>query len=429
MNAVIKPAETIKGNINVPGDKSISHRSVMLGSIAKGDTHVTGFLTGEDCLSTIACFKKLGIDIEIDGTNVTVHGKGLNGLSAPTETLDVGNSGTTLRLISGILAAQPFSCRITGDKSIQKRPMGRVATPLSLMGGKITSENSEKLTAPLNIEGQHLKAMEYTLPVASAQVKSAIILAGLYADGITKITEPEATRDHTEIMLNYLGADIKREGNTIIVTPVKELTGKDISVPGDISSAAYFIAAALICKNSEVIIKNVGVNPTRTGIITAFNAMGADIELINERIVCGEAVADIKAKTSKLHGKVIKGDIIPKLIDEIPVIASVACYAEGETVIADAQELKVKESDRIKTMATELRRMGADITETDDGMIIRGGNPLHGAVCESYDDHRVAMSIAIAALGAEGNTEIKNPECVDISFPNYYSLLDSLREA
>ncbi|MCD8037142.1 MAG: 3-phosphoshikimate 1-carboxyvinyltransferase [Clostridiales bacterium] len=429
MNAVIKPAATIKGNINVPGDKSISHRSVMLGSIAKGDTHVTGFLTGEDCLSTIACFKKLGIDIEIDGTNVTVHGKGLNGLSAPTETLDVGNSGTTLRLISGILAAQPFSCRITGDKSIQKRPMGRVATPLSLMGGKITSENSEKLTAPLNIEGQHLKAMEYTLPVASAQVKSAIILAGLYADGITKITEPEATRDHTEIMLNYLGANIKREGNTIIVTPVKELTGKDISVPGDISSAAYFIAAALICKNSEVIINNVGVNPTRTGIITAFNAMGADIELINERIVCGEAVADIKAKTSKLHGTVIKGDIIPKLIDEIPVIASVACYAEGETVIADAQELKVKESDRIKTMATELRRMGADITETDDGMIIRGGNPLHGAVCESYDDHRVAMSISIAALGAEGNTEIKNPECVDISFPNYYSLLDSLREA
>lgn len=427
MNAVIKPAVSVRGTITVPGDKSISHRAVMLGSIAKGDTHVSGFLTGEDCLSTIACFKKLGIDIEVDGTNVTVHGKGLNGLSSPKDTLDVGNSGTTLRLMSGLLAAQPFTTHITGDKSIQKRPMGRVASPLSLMGGRITSEN-EKLTAPLTIEGQRLKAIEYTLPVASAQVKSAIILAGLYADGVTKITEPEATRDHTEIMLNYLGADIKRDGNTIVVTPVSELKGKDIEVPGDISSAAYFIAAALICGNSEVTVRNVGVNPTRTGIITAFNAMGADIELVNERTVCGEPVADIKAKTSRLHGTVIKGDIIPKLIDEIPVIAAVACYADGETVIADAQELKVKESDRIKTMATELGRMGADITETDDGMIIRGGRPLHGAVCESYDDHRVAMSVAIAALGAEGETEIESPECVDISFPGYYSLLNSMRE-
>ena len=260
------------------------------------------------------------------------------------------------------------------------------------------------------------------------QVKSAIILAGLYADGITRITEPEATRDHTEIMLRYLGADIKKEGNTIIVTPVKELTGKDISVPGDISSAAYFIAAALITRDSDVIIENVGINPTRTGIITAFEAMGADIELLNERTVCGEPVADIRAKTSRLHGTVIKGDIIPKLIDEIPVIAAVACYAEGTTVIADAQELKVKESDRIKTMAAELGRMGADITPTDDGMIINGGKALKGAICESYKDHRVAMSIAVAALGAEGETQIKEPECADISFPGYYDLLLSLRE-
>ena len=427
MNTVIRPSKNLNAEVCVPGDKSISHRSIMLGSIANGDSHVSGFLTGDDCLSTISCFKKLGIDIEIDGTNVVVHGKGINGLTAPAETLDVGNSGTTLRLMSGLLSAQPFTSHITGDKSIQKRPMGRVAIPLEKMGGKITSEN-EKLTAPLTIEGQKLKGVDYTLPVASAQVKSAIILAGLYADGITRITEPEATRDHTEIMLNYLGADIKREGNTIIVTPVKELTGKDIEVPGDISSAAYFIAAALICKNSSVIIKNVGINPTRTGIITAFKAMGADIELLNERIVCGEAVADIQAKTSTLKGTVIKGDIIPKLIDEIPVIAAVSCYAEGETIIADAQELKVKESDRIKTMATELRRMGADVTETDDGMIIKGGNPLHGAVCESYDDHRVAMSISIAALGAEGNTEILNSECVDISFPGYFKLLNSLTE-
>lgn len=427
MNAVIKPSGKLRGEITVPGDKSISHRSVMLGSIAKGDTRISGFLTGEDCLSTIDCFKKLGIDIEVNGTDVTVHGKGLKGLSAPAETLDVGNSGTTLRLMSGILSAQPFTTRLTGDSSIQKRPMGRVASPLGLMGAKITSEN-EKMTAPLTIEGQRLHGIDYTLPVASAQVKSALILAGLYADGETRITEPDATRDHTEIMLNYLGADIRKEGDTIVVRPTAELTGKDITVPGDISSAAYFIAAALISKDSEVLIKNVGVNPTRTGIITAFKAMGGNIELTNERTVCGEPVADILVRSSRLHGVVIKGAIIPKLIDEIPVIAAAACYASGETVIADAAELRVKESDRIKTMAAELGRMGATVIQTDDGMIILGGIPLHGAVCESYNDHRVAMSVAVAALGAKGETQIKDCGCVDISFPGYFDALMSLRE-
>ncbi len=427
MNAVIKPSGKLRGEITVPGDKSISHRSVMLGSIAKGDTRISGFLTGEDCLSTIDCFKKLGIDIEVNGTDVTVHGKGLKGLSAPAETLDVGNSGTTLRLMSGILSAQPFTTRLTGDSSIQKRPMGRVASPLGLMGAKITSEN-EKMTAPLTIEGQRLHGIDYTLPVASAQVKSALILAGLYADGETRITEPEATRDHTEIMLNYLGADIRKEGDTIVVRPAAELTGKDITVPGDISSAAYFIAAALISKDSEVLIKNVGVNPTRTGIITAFKAMGGNIELTNERTVCGEPVADILVRSSRLHGVVIKGAIIPKLIDEIPVIAAAACYASGETVIADAAELRVKESDRIKTMAAELGRMGATVIQTDDGMVILGGIPLHGAVCESYNDHRVAMSVAVAALGAKGETQIKDCGCVDISFPGYFEALKSLRE-
>ena len=427
MNAVIKPSGRLRGEITVPGDKSISHRSVMLGSIAKGATRISGFLTGEDCLSTIDCFKKLGIDIEVNGTDVTVHGKGLKGLSAPAETLDVGNSGTTLRLMSGILSAQPFTTRLTGDSSIQKRPMGRVASPLGLMGAKITSEN-EKMTAPLTIEGQKLHGIDYTLPVASAQVKSALILAGLYADGETRITEPEATRDHTEIMLNYLGADIRKEGDTIVVRPAAELKGKDITVPGDISSAAYFIAAALISKDSEVLIKNVGVNPTRTGIITAFKAMGGNIELTNERTVCGEPVADILVRSSRLHGVVIKGAIIPKLIDEIPVIAAAACYASGETVIADAAELRVKESDRIKTMAAELGRMGATVIQTDDGMIILGGVPLHGAVCESYNDHRVAMSVAVAALGAKGETQIKDCGCVDISFPGYFDALMSLRE-
>ena len=427
MNAVIKPSGKLRGEITVPGDKSISHRSVMLGSIAKGDTRISGFLTGEDCLSTIDCFKKLGIDIEVNGTDVTVHGKGLKGLSAPAETLDVGNSGTTLRLMGAVLADRPFTTRLTGESSIQKRPMGRVASPLGLMGAKITSEN-EKMTAPLTIEGQSLHGIDYTLPVASAQVKSALILAGLYADGETRITEPEATRDHTEIMLNYLGADIRKEGDTIVVRPAAELTGKDITVPGDISSAAYFIAAALISKDSEVLIKNVGVNPTRTGIITAFKAMGGNIELTNERTVCGEPVADILVRSSRLHGVVIKGAIIPKLIDEIPVIAAAACYASGETVIADAAELRVKESDRIKTMAAELGRMGATVIQTDDGMIILGGIPLHGAVCESYNDHRVAMSVAVAALGAKGETQIKDCGCVDISFPGYFDALMSLRE-
>lgn len=429
MNKEIKPTKGLRGEITVPGDKSISHRSVMLGAIAKGTTHISGFLTGADCLSTIACFKKLGIDIEVDGTNVTVHGKGLHGLTATSETLDVGNSGTTLRLMSGLLSAQPFSCHITGDSSIQKRPMGRIADPIKLMGGKLISDKSgEKITAPLTIEGTKLNSINYTLPVASAQVKSALILAGMYADGKTRITEPEITRDHTEIMLNYLGADIKKDGNTIIVNPVEELTSRDISVPGDISSAAYFIAAALICPDSEITIKNVGVNPTRTGIVDALISMGANIKLKNERTVCGEKVADIVAKTSKLHGTVIRGNIIPKLIDEIPVIAAVACFAEGETIIADAEELKVKESNRIKTTATEINRMGGNITETDDGMIIKGTGNLHGAICKSYNDHRIAMSVAVAALTADGNTEIKNAECSNISFPNFYKLFDSLRK-
>lgn len=429
MTKVIKPVKCLRGKITVPGDKSISHRAVMLGSIAKGTTHVSGFLTGADCLSTISCFKKLGVDINVHGTNVTVHGKGLHGLTAPKETLDVGNSGTTLRLMSGLLSAQSFSSHITGDYTIQKRPMERVSDPIRLMGGNFIPDTDDgKLTAPLTINGTKLSAIDYTLPVASAQVKSALILAGMYAKGITKITEPEATRDHTEIMLNYLGADIKRDGNTIIINPVEELTAKDIYVPGDISSAAYFIAAALICPNSEITIENVGVNPTRTGIIDVFVNMGADIKLTNERIICGEKVADIVVKTSVLHGTVINGDIIPKLIDEIPVIAVVACFAKGQTIIADAQELKVKESDRIKTTASEINRMGGNITETPDGMVIKYTGKLNGAVCESYDDHRIAMSIAVAALIAENETTINNAECSNISFPNFYKLFDSLRK-
>lgn len=428
MIKTITKAENLKGIITVPGDKSISHRSVMLGALSKGTTHVSGFLTGEDCLSTVSCFRKMGIDIEIDGTNVTVHGKGLNGLTAPVDTLDVGNSGTTLRLMTGILAAQPFTSHVTGDSSIQKRPMDRVSIPLSLMGADITgTDKNGKLCAPLTINGKKLKAIEYKLPVASAQVKSAVILAGLYADGETVVVEPEPTRDHTEIMLNYLGANIRHEGDKIICSPVKELYANDISVPADISSAAYFITAGILCPNSEIIITNVGINPTRTGIIDVFKEMGADIKISNERESAGEKTADITVKTSSLRGVTIGGDIIPRLIDEIPVIAVAACFAQGQTVVKDAQELKVKETNRIKTVAEELSKMGADITETEDGMIINGVGKLNGAVTESHNDHRIAMSAAVAGLMAEGETTINNSECVDISFPGFFELVNSLR--
>ena len=425
MNTVIKPKQNIKSIIEVPGDKSISHRSVMLGAIAKGDTVIDGFLMGADCLSTIDCFRKMGIAIEVEDGTVTVHGKGLHGLKEPENTLDVGNSGTTLRLMSGLLAAQEFTSHITGDSSIQKRPMDRVAYPLSLMGADIKGEG-EKNCAPLTITGKALKGISYTLPVASAQVKSALILASLYAEGETVIEEPEATRDHTEIMLNEFGANIRRKGKRIICPPVAELYGKNITVPGDISSAAYFIAAGILCGNSSVTVRNVCVNPTRTGIIDVLLDMGAAITLQNERTVNGERVADITASSSRLHGTVIGGMLIPRLIDEIPVLAVTACFAEGTTVIKDAQELKVKESNRIKTVVSELKKLGADIEETEDGMVIHGPCGLIGAEVESYHDHRIAMALSVAALSGRSPVTIKDAECVDISFPNFYDRIRNL---
>ncbi len=424
MNKTIKPISSINTTITVPGDKSISHRAVMFGSLAKGDTEITGFLTGDDCMSTISCFKKLGVDIDIDGEHIIVHGKGLHGLCAPSEMLDVGNSGTTIRLISGILAAQPFDTTLNGDASIQKRPMKRVINPLTEMGAHIESTNDGY--APLTIHGKKLHAIEYTMPVASAQVKSSILLASLFAEGETVINEPVASRDHTEIMLNYFGADITNTDGKIVSKPVKELYGKPVQVPGDISSAAFFMVAGLIVPDSHIIIKNVGINPTRTGIIDALKAMGGDINILNERSAGGEAVADIEVKTSKLKATTLSGEIIPRMIDEIPVFTIAALHAEGTTTVKDAQELKVKESNRIATMAQELKKMGVDITETDDGMIIPGEQALKGAITESHLDHRVAMSIAIAALTAEGDTTINNADCVAISFPDFYEILDSL---
>ncbi len=425
MDITIRPIDKINSVITVPGDKSISHRAVMFGSIAQGDTEISGFLTGDDCMSTISCFKKLGIDIEVKGENVVVHGKGLHGLTAPTELLDVGNSGTTIRLISGLLSGQTFDCRLNGDASIQKRPMNRVIKPLSQMGAKIESTNNGY--APLAIRGAKLKGIEYHMPVASAQVKSSILLASLYAEGETVVIEDMPSRDHTEIMLNYFGADIVNENGRITSRPVKELYGRPLTVPGDISSAAFFIAAALLTPDSEITVTNVGINKTRTGIIDAFLEMGADIKVINERLAGGELVGDLVVKTSKLKAITLGGDIIPRMIDEIPVFVVAALAAEGTTVVKDAQELKVKESNRIATMIEELGKMGAKITETDDGMIIEGGQKLTGGTTYSHLDHRVAMSVAVAALNAKGDTTITDADCVGISFPNFYELLNSLR--
>lgn len=416
---------TIKGEIAVPGDKSISHRAVMFGSIARGLTEITNFLQGADCLSTISCFRRLGIDIENTPDKILVHGKGLHGLSAPSEILDAGNSGTTTRLISGILAAQPFTATLTGDESIRKRPMGRIIEPLSMMGARIRSLEGNDC-APLEIHGTPLKGIHYTSKVASAQVKSSILLAGLYAEGKTSVTEPHISRNHSEIMLNHFGATVTTEGTTATILPNPLLEGRKIVVPGDISSAAYFIAAGLIVPGAEILIKNVGINKTRDGIVRVAKAMGGNIRLLNENHDSGEPVADLLVTYSRLHGIRIDGALIPALIDEIPVIAIMAAYADGETIIADAAELKVKESNRIDVMVRNLSAMGADITGTDDGMIIRGGLPLHGALIHSMNDHRIAMSFAIASLLAEGTTVIEGGECVNISYPDFYKDLGKL---
>ena len=415
----------LKGEVTIPGDKSISHRSIMFGAIAEGTTEVTHFLEGADCLSTISCFQKMGIEIQRNKDTVLIKGKGLHGLSAPTGILDVGNSGTTTRLISGILAGQPFSSTLNGDASIQTRPMKRIIEPLTQMGADIKSEKNNGC-APLIIHGHTLKGISYQSPVASAQVKSCVLLAGLYADDKTSVTEPVLSRNHTELMLSAFGADITSNGTTASILPNPHLTGQKIEVPGDISSAAYFIAAGLLVPNSEILIKNVGINPTRNGILKVAYAMGGKIEELNKRTVSGEPVCDLLVRSSNLHGTVIEGDIIPTLIDEIPVIAVMAAFADGTTTIKDAAELKVKETNRIDTVTENLKVMGCDITPTDDGMIINGGKPLHGATIHSHLDHRIAMSFAIAALAAEGETEIIDGECVNIAYPGVYQDLERL---
>ena len=420
-----KKASPLKGEVHIPGDKSISHRSVMFGSIAKGTTQISHFLQGADCLSTISCFQKMGVAIENNGDSVIVRGNGLRGLKRPDTVLDCGNSGTTTRLISGILSAQNFDVTVTGDESIQKRPMKRIIEPLSLMGAQIESLRQNGC-APLHITGRPLQAIHYHSRIPSAQVKSAILLAGLYADGETRVTEDYVSRNHSELMLRSFGADVRCEGTTAIIRPVGELYGKQITVPGDISSAAPFLAAGLLVPGSELLIRQVGINPTRDGILHVCRAMGAGITLMNEQDASGEPTADILVKCSSLHGTVIEGAIIPTLIDELPMIAVMACFAEGTTIIKDAEELKVKESNRLEVMVKNLSAMGADVTETADGMIIRGGKPLHGAAIDSLLDHRIAMTFAVAGLCAEGETEILGAECVNISYPGFYEDLMKL---
>jgi len=416
---VLEKINRLKGNISVPGDKSISHRSLILGSIAQGETRIYNFLDSLDCLKTFECMQALGAEIDLGKDNfIKIKGKGLYGLQEPKDILDVGNSGTTIRLLTGLLSGQNFYSVLNGDNSIRRRPMKRVAQPLRLMGADIWGRENGQLT-PLSIKGARLNPLRYTLPVASAQVKSALLLAGLYATGEIVIKEPLPSRDHTERMLEIMQADIKNFPLETKIKGGKELKGTDIFIPGDISSAAYFIAAASMLRDSQIIIKRVGVNPTRTGIIKILKKMGARINILNYQTKSNEPQADLKIEYSELKGIEIRKEEVPLLIDELPLVAVVATQTQGKTVVSGAKELRVKETDRIKATVNELKKMGADIEEKEDGFIVAGPSRLKGAVCESYNDHRIAMSLAVAALLAEGKTVIKNSECIDISFPGF----------
>lgn len=419
----------IRGESSVPGDKSISHRAIMLGAVAEGKSEVRGFLPGADCRSTISCFRRLGVPItELSPTHVVVEGQGFEGLKEPEEVLDVGNSGTTIRLLMGILAGRPFHSVLLGDSSIAQRPMSRVAEPLRRMGAQIRGRAGGNHT-PLSILGGPLTGIRYHSPVASAQVKSAILLAGLQASGSTSVTEPALSRDHTERMLGTFGAPVQREGLTVTVSGGARLTGQSIQVPGDISSAAFLLAAAAIVPGSELLIRNVGINPTRTGILDVLQMMGARIEVDNVREWAGEPVADLLVRHSPLQGTVVEGELIPRLIDEIPVLAVIATQAEGETIIRDAQELRVKETDRIAVVSHFLNQMGAKVEPTEDGMRIQGPTPLTGAAIHSAGDHRIAMSAYVAGLVAEGKTQILGSEAIDISFPSFEHTLKCIIEA
>jgi 3-phosphoshikimate 1-carboxyvinyltransferase len=417
--------KSIKGEITVPGDKSISHRAVMLGSIAQGTTSVLGFLRGEDNLATINAFRAMGVDINDDGETILIRGKGLHGLTEPSDVIDCGNSGTSMRLIAGLLAGQKFFTVLTGDRYLRNRPMKRILEPLGKMGAEIFGRSGGNL-APLAIVGGSLRGMTYETPISSAQVKSAVLLAGLYASGETRVIEPHLSRDHSERMLRYFGADIEIQPDGVKISGQRELSGGEVYVPGDISSAAFFIVAALLVPGSELLIRNVGVNPARTGILDILSAMGASLELMDKRDLSGEPVADLLVKYSPLKGIEIGGDLVPRAIDEFPVICVAASLSEGNTVIKDARELRVKETDRIAAMACNLRKAGVMITETEDGMVINGAGKLQGCSAESFGDHRIAMSMLVAGLTTDEGISVDDIECISTSFPNFTDLLDKV---
>ena len=419
-------AKGFQGEFSPPPDKSISHRSIIFSSLSKGKSVIKNFLRAEDPMSTLNAFRSLGVDIDDRGDDIIVNGKGIYGLNEPGDVIDCGNSGTTIRLLSGVLAGNPFFSVLTGDGSLRSRPMGRVIVPLSRMGAGIIARAGNKYP-PIAIQGKKLQPIQYPLPVASAQLKSAILLAGLYADGETLITEPSRSRDHTERMLPSFGADIKIDGLNISIKGGTELTGADVYVPGDFSSAAFFIVGALLIRDADITAKGVGINPTRTGLLTALNKMGARIEVHNPREVSGETIADLHCSNGPdLKAITLTKEDIPSLIDEFPILCVAATRAEGITTIRGAEELRVKESDRIKSMVTELRKMGAEVEEYPDGLSIKGKSILKGCVLESYDDHRIAMALSIAGLIAEGKTTIKGMSSVNISFPGFFDIIRRL---
>jgi len=425
MDLEVKPLPPVIKTISVPGDKSISHRAVMLGAIANGTTTIDNFLPGQDCWSTVRCIRQLGVEVkELAPTRLQILGRGLGGLSEPEDCLDVGNSGTTIRLISGILAGQDFLSVLTGDASIRHRPMARIAEPLRRMGAQVWGRENGRF-APLAIRGGHLQAIDYLTPVASAQIKSSLLLAGLFAQGVTSVTEPALSRDHSEKMLAAFGANIQTQDLTTFIQP-GPLTAQPIIVPGDISSAAFFLVAGAIVPGATLTVRKVGLNPTRTGILDILEEMGANITISHQTRSSGETMGDITVTGDRLKGVGIGGGIIPRLIDEIPVLAVAAAMAEGTTIIRDAAELKVKESNRLQAIATELRRFGANIAETEDGLRIQGSSAFKGAVCESYHDHRIAMACALMGLVAQGQTLVHGAECIDISFPGFQDTLRSL---
>ena len=422
----VSPAGPLKGTLTVPGDKSITHRAIIVGALADGVTEITGALQSADCRCTAKAVSAMGAVVEeIGGDRLRIHGCGLHGLKEPEEVLDAGNSGTTIRLLAGVLAGQAFFSVLTGDRYLRRRPMTRVTAPLTSMGATILGRDGGSLP-PLAIRGARLKGIDYTSPIASAQVKSALLLAGLFAEGQTTVTEPSLSRDHTERMFEGVGLPVQRDGLSVRVRGGRAIPALNLTVPGDFSAAAFFLVAALVIPDSQLTMRGVGINPTRTGLLDALSAMGATIEVDQPRIVSGEPVADLSVRSQKLRGTEVRGDLIPRMLDEVPAFAVAASLAKGSTIIRDAAELRVKEVDRLAALARELRRFGVDVDERSDGLLIRGRESLTGCDCESWGDHRIAMALAVAGLAARGSTTISDPLCVSSSFPGFWARLNSL---